>query len=320
MILKEIDKKPLTSTMKKYGAEAEKQMAFYLKRAFQNSDDVYIINDLRLVMDDDVAQIDHLVIHKFRFVIIESKSVTSKVIVNEYEEWSRYYKGNTKGIPSPIQQAQRQADFLKEFLEKSSDELLKKRLIFKTSLKDFKFDTMIAISDSGIIERTNKTNIDTVFKADQITNQIKNSIENYEKENNKVLTLSLKVNYQFTKETLNKVADFLLHSHQTKPTKNQEKTYTKKIPQTQQLTKQNDETKQCKKCHSTAIEITYGKYGYYFKCKECHANTSIKLICKNSECKPKLRKEKQTFFKECITCKTSDLYFENIENSDVNVA
>ena len=67
MILKEIDGKANLNKIQKFGHDAEKQMAFYLKRAFQDKSDLVVINDLRIQMDDDTAQIDHLIIHKFGF-------------------------------------------------------------------------------------------------------------------------------------------------------------------------------------------------------------------------------------------------------------
>lgn len=108
MILKEIDKKENLKTFQKYGYQAEKQMAFYLKRTFQNSNDVQVINDLRLAMNDDVAQIDHLIVHRYGFIIVESKSVTSKISINEHEEWTRHYPKYTRGMPSPVKQQDKQ--------------------------------------------------------------------------------------------------------------------------------------------------------------------------------------------------------------------
>ena len=100
MILKEIDEKANLTKIQKYGHDAEKQMAFYLKRAFQNKSDVVVINDLRIQMDDDTAQMDHLIIHRFGFIVVESKSVTAKISINEHGEWSRYYRNSSKGMPS----------------------------------------------------------------------------------------------------------------------------------------------------------------------------------------------------------------------------
>ncbi len=42
------------------GEEAEKQMAFYLRRTFAKANDYYVLNDLRIVHGGSVAQIDQL--------------------------------------------------------------------------------------------------------------------------------------------------------------------------------------------------------------------------------------------------------------------
>ncbi len=189
MILKEIDKKEALIKHEEYGYKAEKQMAFYLKRAFQDNKDIHVINDLRLEMNDDVAQIDHLIIHRFGFLIVESKSVTSKISINEYGEWTRHYPKFTRGIPSPVNQARRQADFLKNFLMARTEYLLKKSLIFQASVTDFKFDVSVAISDSGIINRAKNTNLSEVHKADQITDAINEIISSYAGTNKNLLTL-----------------------------------------------------------------------------------------------------------------------------------
>ena len=165
MILKEIDEKIITKDFEKYGHEAEKQMSFYLKRAFQNDKEIHVINDLRLKMNDDVAQIDHLIFHRYGFIIVESKSVTSKISINEFGEWTRHYPKFSRGMPSPINQAKTQLDFLRTYLTARSDYLLKKRLLIKFTFKDFKFDLLIAISDSGIINRDkSSTTMETTLK------------------------------------------------------------------------------------------------------------------------------------------------------------
>ena len=101
MILKEIDKKTNLKKIQKYGHEAEKQMAFYLKRAFQESNDIFVINDLRIGVNDDIAQIDHLILHRFGFIVVESKSVTSEISINEHNEWIRHYNNySSKSLTS----------------------------------------------------------------------------------------------------------------------------------------------------------------------------------------------------------------------------
>ncbi|MCR9115470.1 MAG: NERD domain-containing protein, partial [bacterium] len=83
MIAKESNATQPTDKRQLAGFNAEKQMAFYLRRAFGESSDVFVFNDLRIVRNDEVAQIDHLVLHRYGFAIVESKSITGTVEVNQ---------------------------------------------------------------------------------------------------------------------------------------------------------------------------------------------------------------------------------------------
>ncbi len=93
MILKDKTTASPTDRFGKSGYEAEKQMAFYLRRAFGDSPEVFVFNDLRLERDGEFAQIDHLVFHRFGFVTIESKSVVGTITVNAKGEFTRTFDG-----------------------------------------------------------------------------------------------------------------------------------------------------------------------------------------------------------------------------------
>lgn len=318
MIQKNIDKKENLTKFQKSGHDAEIQMAFYLKRAFQENKDIHVINDLRLEKNNDYAQIDHLIIHRFGFIVLESKSVTSKVSVNAHGEWTRHYYQQKTGMPSPVEQAKRQAHFLKNFLTAESHQLLRKTLMLQASITDFKFDVLVAISDTGIIDRAKNTDISEVHKADQITETIIDLIASYASTNKNLLTL--KVNYHFADSSMDKIIKFLLKSHQPKREQHTEITKTneaesshlrKKTPLDKEQTPEKHTEMTCSKCRSKNIEITYGKYGYYFKCKDCQGNTAIKLKCKRDNCSPRIKKRKLQFYKECSTCHISERYFEN---------
>lgn len=68
--------------------------------------------------------------------------------------------------------------------------------------------------------------------------------------------------------------------------------------------------KVCKVCGSSALEIKYGKYGYYFKCLSCDGNTPVDSTCPACNQKAKLRKAKKQFFWNC-SCGIDAIYFEN---------
>lgn len=75
-------------------------MAFNLQREFKDDEDVLILNGIRLESNGDTAQIDHLIIHRYGMVIVESKSVYGTVEINAHREWHR--TGSAIGICSPI--------------------------------------------------------------------------------------------------------------------------------------------------------------------------------------------------------------------------
>lgn len=60
MIAKEPDKKPSHDRLLAAGLEAERQMHFYLNRAFGHEDEVMVFADLRFPAEKDSCQIDHL--------------------------------------------------------------------------------------------------------------------------------------------------------------------------------------------------------------------------------------------------------------------
>jgi len=90
MIVKELDRITSSDKRMQAGYKAEQQLAFYLRRAFANNAKIQVINGLRLRRQGDVAQMDHLILHNHGLIIVESKSVTTRVRVNHHGEWSRW--------------------------------------------------------------------------------------------------------------------------------------------------------------------------------------------------------------------------------------
>jgi hypothetical protein len=343
VILKELD--PFTSDDKfeKAGRIAEEQLAFYLRRAFLENKEILVFNNLRFEKDNDVAQIDHLILHKYGMIIIESKSVTTKVEINEREEWIRWFDNAPKGMPSPIQQAKRQGEFLRKCLNQNASALLEK-LFFGVMGPHGRFramplDIIVAISDSGIVKRPKSVSLEEVCKADQVSDRIRSIFDRWRKANG-VLSLDLSGSYVFTKDEIDNITKFLMANnkplaHQASP---QEISVAKPAPKpwnsnrnvsessenkvkssygqpsvTQKQPEKNIEVKPvqvCGYCKSVSLRIEYG-YNYYFKCLDCEKNTTIKSTCKSCGEKDKTRKSGLHFYSECSQCQTSKLLYTN---------
>lgn len=215
MILKEKEFSNSSDPRLRAGEEAEKQMAFYLQRTFRKRDDCFVINDLRVIHDGDVAQIDHLVVSVYGLFIIESKSA-HVIGIDQYGGWQRTYNEEISGMPSPVLQAKEQGRILKELLI-AHKEKLRGKIFFGKMQKGFKncpVDVYIAISDNGIIQRG--MDIPELFKADAVTGAITEKIAQLESKVNPLAPknfFSTDFVWDMTKDEAKAAAEFLVSQH-----------------------------------------------------------------------------------------------------------
>lgn len=216
MILKEKEFTNPSYPKLRAGEEAEKQMAFYLQRAFRKRDDCFVINDLRVIHDGDVAQIDHLVVSTYGLFIVESKSVHGTISINQHGDWQRTYNDEISGMPSPVLQAQEQGRILKELLRENAEKVLGKILFGKVQ-KGFRYCPVciyVAISDSGVIERG--MDVPELFKADVVAGAIAKKLAEFTSKANLFSPknfLSADIVWDVTKDEAKVAAEFLVSEH-----------------------------------------------------------------------------------------------------------
>jgi hypothetical protein len=136
------------------GQKQEQDVAFFLRRAFKDHPEVLVINDFKFTFNDETAQIDHLIVYTYGFVLIESKSIKGHVKVNSQGEWTRSFNSQWSGMPSPIKQVELQQALLKELLKHHRSEILSKLLGIKQ--QDFNgrcWHYLCAVSSNAVIDR-----------------------------------------------------------------------------------------------------------------------------------------------------------------------
>jgi len=144
------------------GIKGEQAAAFYLDGHYKDGQNNVLLHDLRLVVDDEVAQIDHLVINRTGYmVLIETKNYAGDLEMNAHGEFTVRYGRERYGIPSPYEQSRRHARILGKLLE---------RLEISTrtdKLPDF--HNVVMMHPKAIIQRPDPKAFDTSFliKADQ---------------------------------------------------------------------------------------------------------------------------------------------------------
>ena len=334
------------------GADAESQMAHYLHRGFKDDPDVYVLHGLRIEdpgqPEQDgstgVCQIDHLIVHRWGMFIVESKSVKEEVQVRPDgsggDEWSRVYGNKKTGIPSPIQQARRQSEFLRAFLQRHRKELVGRmpiglRTISKavngTDQRGFMrapMQLVIAVSDGGRItrlggwEEPRKPFRVFVAKADSVPDKIAQELKQH-RAGARLLTLNPMEEYGLWNMEAGEaetVAGFLaarhaerssvLRAHSRQAPVNRSQNHSKPDPARPESV--GDVV--CKHCGATDLTARWGKFGYYWRCRACGKNTKVPVEC--SACGAqrqrdnqivRIRKEGTRYFRECEACETSEL-------------
>jgi Nuclease-related domain len=174
-LLQELQKSPLLDHRQKEwlrdelvrtqrGIQGERDAAHYIDTNFKDSATHAVIHDLRLVVDGEVAQIDHLIVNRvLHFYLFETKCFNGEVTINDRAEFTVRYGGERLfGIPSPLEQSRRHEKVIAKLLEKLN---IQSRTGAKAT-----FAHAVLFHPKAIIHRppTKDLNTDFALKADQI--------------------------------------------------------------------------------------------------------------------------------------------------------
>lgn len=310
---------------RKAGLKGEAESAYLLDFNFGASPNWAVIHDLRLEHHGRVAQIDHLLINRFMEIyVLETKHFHAGIKITEHGEFLRWnsFKKTLEGMPSPLEQNERHLAILGKVV---NDLEWPTRLGMRLTPSLHAF---VLVSPSSRIDRHPDFDSSRVLKADQIKSRIMKDLD---------LESGLSGLFKATKlvsaDTVESIARQLVAHHVPLPRSfsqflDMPQDSPNDAPSTpakdtaQETVDEKPEGDQppsplpvkagpaCKSCQGTEGSILYGKYGYYFKCKACGANTAMRFTCQPGH-RPRLRKEREHFYRCCEECGTDELYFQN---------
>lgn len=297
------------------GIKAEQDAAYFINFDLERSQNTVVIHDLRLEINGRVAQIDHLLIHRtLNVFVLETKHLHAGMRITEtgeFESWNAFKKCY-EGMASPFAQNERHIAVLKEALARID---MPSKMGLRLSPV---YHSYVLVSPKSRIDRPKKFDTSHVIKADMLGKALDDMFE-------KAGVLDAFGGFArfMSTETLVKAGQTLLRMH--RPAKFDyavrfgiQPQQTPVVPvapvaTTPVIASNNPPTHQpvCRDCNSQNITIQYGKFGYYFKCSDCDANSPIKISCGKDGHKERIRKDGLKFYRECADCGTSTLYFTN---------
>lgn len=171
MIYKELDPPDWDQLSTISRRTADEQMPYYLRRFFAKSDDVDVMNQLCVSTAGVVTQVDHLVLHSYGLVVIDSRSVSGRMQVRDDGRWVCLDRRQAQEIGSPIVAAYSRAGSLKAFLEKKVRQ--------KGFFDQLELDVLVAAPDTEAIEWSAKGRLPEVCNADEVPRRVNETIAQY---------------------------------------------------------------------------------------------------------------------------------------------
>jgi len=209
------------------GYEAEKQMAFYLCDKFSEHKDIHVLNNLHIKKQNGNGffQIDHLIVTKYCFIVVNSKNYHNEVAYDEAGQWS-YLSSRDKrwhGMDSPVIQTENEGEALRAVLQENREDLRIKFLFLQGGFLGLPIHTLIGFSNNGIIRHPKKAVFkDVALKADMVAQKVLDIYHEYLKKDGestlqKIGHLFADKNpvYILPQNDLKKSIDFLDSLHKT---------------------------------------------------------------------------------------------------------
>lgn len=312
----------------KSGIKGERDSAYFIDFDYGDSSKNWaVIHDIRLEHNGRVAQIDHLLLNRWlEIYVVETKNFNSGVKITEDGEFLRWndWKKTYEGMESPLLQNERHITVLKDVCATLD---LPVRLGIRMQPE---FHSLVLVAAGAKIMRPEKSAFDSarVIKADQLKQRIVKDID----ETSPASVFLMKMPKMVSAETVHDLARQLAARHApaqvAKPQRAEPPRAPEAVaipaaapsrrvrePKAEPPAKRPHDGPACKSCHGGKGRILYGKYGYYFKCDACAANTAIRFSCMPGH-DPRLRKSGREFFRDCGACNTSALFHVNPEGQE----
>jgi hypothetical protein len=160
--------KNLDASFPRHDYEQATQLAMKgLERSLMNLGDLRVFNGLRLVEGQHVIHLDHLVLHRYGFILLENAAMMLEVNISEMGEWTHIYCDAPLRIPSPVLQVERKLKRLHSLLEAHAATLRQERgqqfYFFPLS-----FHKLVVVADEVKLQVPRGTKLPDIIKANQL--------------------------------------------------------------------------------------------------------------------------------------------------------
>lgn len=169
MILKELDPFEGRSQEEIAARIAQDRMAYHLRRYFGKSEEIDVLNHLRVRSGGAMAHVEHLMLHPYGLLVVERENLQGHVAVQDDGQWLRLQgDGSRTEMRSPITRAYLRALSLKALL----DQNVKQKGFFD----GLELDILVAVPDGARIDWPRQGPLAEVCCFEQVHERIKQRV------------------------------------------------------------------------------------------------------------------------------------------------
>jgi hypothetical protein len=121
MIVKNFDPKCAEHEYERLRQDAQERISQLLKSGFgldnKGYSSVRVFHGLRLEFGPHAVHFDHILMHRYGFIVIENRAEQTDFMISSMGEWTQIYHNSPLRISSPMIQGERKAKALRSFLE-----------------------------------------------------------------------------------------------------------------------------------------------------------------------------------------------------------
>ncbi len=169
MILKELDPFEGRSQEAIAARIAQDRMAYHLRRYFGKSEEIDVLNHLRVRSGGAMAHVEHLMLHPYGLLVVDRENLQGHVAIKDDGQWQRVQDdGSRTEMRSPITRAYLRALSLKALL----DQNVKQKGFFD----GLELDILVVVPDGARIDWPRQGPLVEVCFFEQVHERIKQRV------------------------------------------------------------------------------------------------------------------------------------------------
>lgn len=164
--------KNLDASFPRHDYEQATQLAMKsLERSLMDLGDLRVFNGLRLVQGQHALHLDHLILHRHGFILLENAAMMLEISISAMGEWTHIYCDAPLRVPSPLLQVERKLKRLHSLLEAHAPSLRQERGQ-QFYFYPLSFHKLVVVAEDVKLEVPRGTKLPELVKANQLPRQL----------------------------------------------------------------------------------------------------------------------------------------------------